>query len=170
MPSSARCSPSSVRGRVRTRGRTVVTIVASLAIALSLVACGSGAPTDSPGLAAPTISGAWVRPPQGMDRPAAGYLVITGGSAADALLSASSPVAGKVEIHETSMDSSGMTGMHPISRIEIPAGGTVALQPGGYHLMLMDVSGTIAVGGTVQIDLTFEKAGKVTVQAEVRQG
>lgn len=162
MPSSVRCLPS--------RARTAATIVASLAVVLSLVACGSGAPTASPALGAPTISGAWVRPPQGMDRPAAGYLVITGASAADALLGASSPVAARVEVHETTMDSSGMTGMHPISRLDIPAGGTVTLQPGGYHLMFMEVTGTIAVGSTVQIELTFENAGVITVQAEVRQG
>jgi copper(I)-binding protein len=105
-----------------------------------------------------------------MSLPAAGYLVIKGGSQADALLSATSPVAGSVELHETSTDASGMTGMHPISRLEIPAGGTVTLQPGGYHLMLMMVTGQMTVGGTVQIDLTFEKAGKITVQAEVKQG
>ena len=105
-----------------------------------------------------------------MDRPAAGYLVITGGSQADALLGATSPAAGTVELHETSMDSSGMTGMHPISRLEIPAAATVTLQPGGYHLMLMEPTGEITVGSTVQLELTFEKAGKITVQAEVKQG
>jgi copper(I)-binding protein len=105
-----------------------------------------------------------------MERPAAGYLVITGGSQADAVLGATSPVAGSVELHETSTDASGMTGMHPISRLDVPAGATVTLQPGGYHLMFMQLTGTIAVGGTVQIDLTFEKAGKITVQAEVKQG
>lgn len=162
MPSSTSCLPS----RMRT-GRTVL---AALVVVLVLASCGSGTSTASPSASAPTISGAWVRPPQGMDRPAAGYLVITGGSAADALVSASSPIAGKVEIHETTTDSSGMSGMRPVARIEVPAGGTVTLQPGGYHLMLLSVTGTIAVGGTVQIDLTFERAGKVTVQAEVKQG
>jgi copper(I)-binding protein len=63
-----------------------------------------------------------------------------------------------------------MTGMHPIARLAIPAGATVTLQPGGYHLMFMEITGTIEVGKTVQIDLTFEKAGKITVQAEVKQG
>ncbi|HEX4897884.1 MAG TPA: copper chaperone PCu(A)C [Candidatus Limnocylindrales bacterium] len=145
-------------------------VLAGLAVVLSLAACATGSSTASPGGAAPTVSGAWVRPPQGMDRPAAGYLVITGGAQADALLSAASPVAGKVEIHETSMDSSGMTGMHPIGRLDVPAGATVTLQPGGYHLMFMDVTGTITVGGSVEIRLTFEKAGVVTVQAEVKQG
>ena len=164
MPSSARCLPS----RVRTAGAVVVLV--SIALVGVLAGCSSGAATASPGVAKPAVSGAWVRPPQGMDRPAAGYLVITGGSQADALLGATSPVAGSVELHETSTDASGMTGMHPISRLEVPAGGTVTLQPGGYHLMFMAVTGEIVVGGTVQIDLNFEKAGKVTVQAEVKQG
>jgi len=149
---------------------TAARVLAGLGVAVSLAACASGSPTASPGAAVPAISGAWVRPPQGMDRPAAGYLVITGGAQADALLSAASPVAAKVELHETSMDSSGMTGMHPIGRLEVPAGGTVTLQPGGYHLMFMELTGTITVGGSVEIRLTFEKAGVVTVQAEVRQG
>jgi hypothetical protein len=162
MPSSARYSPSFVR--------LLGALGAAFALVLSLAACSSGAATASPAAAAPTVTAAWVRPPQGMDRPAAGYLVITGGSQADALLGATSPAAGTVELHETSMDSSGMTGMHPISRLEIPAGATVTLQPGGYHLMLMEPTGEITVGSTVQLELTFEKAGKITVQAEVKQG
>jgi copper(I)-binding protein len=162
MPSSARCLPRFMR--------SLVAVAASLALVVSLAACSSGAATASPAAAAATVSAAWVRPPQGMDRPAAGYLVITGGSQADALLGATSPIAGTVELHETTTDASGMTGMHPISRLEIPAGGTVTLQPGGYHLMLMMVTGQITVGATVQLDLTFEKAGVITVQAEVKQG
>jgi copper(I)-binding protein len=73
------------------------------------------------------------------------------------------------EIHETSMDSSGMAGMHPIERLEIPAGGTVTLEPGGYHLMLMDAE-AMTVGSTVELRLEFEGAGTVVVQAEVRGG
>jgi copper(I)-binding protein len=107
----------------------------------------------------------------GADRPAAGYLVITNpGPEADALLGATSPVSMRVELHETSMDSSGMVGMHPIERLEIPAGGTVRLEPGGYHLMFMDVGDMIKAGGTVELSLRFERAGMVVVQAEVREG
>jgi copper(I)-binding protein len=106
-----------------------------------------------------------------MDRPAGGYLVITGGPTADALLTVTSPAAGSVEIHETTTDASGMTGMHPIPRLEIPAGATVELKPGGYHLMLMQVvEGTLEVGKSVTLELTFEHAGTVVVQAEVRAG
>lgn len=137
---------------------------------LSLAACSSGGAAGSSTGAAPTVSGAWVRPPQGADLPAAGYLVITGGSRADALIGFASPIAGMVMLHQTSTDASGMTGMQEIDRLEIPAGATVALQPGGYHLMLSDLTGTIAIGSTVQIDLTFEQAGTITVQAAVKQG
>jgi len=159
-PSSRRCL------------RKGAALLAALALvsASVLAGCAAGA-TTAPSAAAPTVSGAWVRPPIGADRPAAGYLVITNtGSMADALLGVTSPVAMSVELHETSMDSSGMTGMHPIDRLEVPAGGTVRLEPGGYHLMLMDVGDEVQVGGTVELRLEFEKAGIVVVQAEVREG
>ncbi|MCZ7554680.1 MAG: copper chaperone PCu(A)C [Anaerolineales bacterium] len=141
-------------------------------LALTAVACttgGTAAPTT--GATSPTVSEAWVRPPQGMDRPAAGYMIITGGSSADALLSVSTTAAGMVEIHETTVDASGMAGMHPIPRLDVPAGGRVELRPGGYHLMLMQVvEGAIEVGKTVELRLTFEKAGEIVVQAEVLAG
>jgi copper(I)-binding protein len=63
-----------------------------------------------------------------------------------------------------------MMAMHPIERIDIPAGGSAKLEPGGYHLMLMGVTKMPAVGETVELTLTFEKAGDVVVQAEVRAG
>lgn len=146
--------------------------LAALVVILAAVVagCSRGAST-APSAAAPTISGAWVRPPMGANRPAAGYLVITNtGTEADALIGATSPVAMRVEVHETTTDSSGMSGMQPIERLEIPAGGSVRLEPGGYHLMLMDVGETLEAGDTVELRLEFEKAGTVVVLAEVREG
>jgi copper(I)-binding protein len=141
---------------------------ALIAAVLTLAGCAAGA-TPAPTAAVPVVSGAWVRPPAGMDRPAAGYLTISNpGSQADALVGASSGAATSVEIHETTM-MSGMTGMHAISRLLIPAGGSVELKPGGYHLMLMGAT-TLTVGTFIQLELTFEKAGKVTVTAEVKSG
>lgn len=147
--------------------------IVSLAIVIIVAACsgaGTSAAPSGAASSAPTVSGAWVRPPMGASLPAAGYLTITGGSAADALIRAASPVAGEVQIHETMAGMSGMTGMQPVDRIEIPAGGTVRLEPGGYHLMLMDLTEMPAVGSTVELTLTFETAGDVVVQAEVRAG
>lgn len=144
------------------RSRLILVLVS--VVAASVVAC-------SPGAAAPTVSGAWVRPPMGTDQAAAGYMVIANSSGqADALLSASSPSASSVEIHQTSTDMSGMTGMQPIARLDVPAGGTVKLEPGGYHLMIMGLAKPLAVGDKLELDLVFEHAGKVVVQAEVRQG
>ena len=166
MRSSARCSPSHA-----TLAAAVLAVTALLALIVG--ACGQAGSTGSPSAAAggPTVTAAWIRPPQGIDRPAAGYLVITGGSTADALLGARTDAAAMVEVHETTTDASGMSGMHPVHRLDIPAGATVELKPGGYHLMLMQVvTGAIEVGKTVELELTFEQAGVVVVQAEVRAG
>ena len=151
----------SVRSLVSVVGLTVAAAVAVAALA----ACSTGAAT------APTISDAWVRPAMGPDRPAAGYMVITNTSSqADALLSVSTPGASSVEIHETATDASGMMGMHPIPRLEVPAGGTVKLEPGGYHLMIMGLTRPLEVGQKVELELVFERAGTVVVEADVRQG
>jgi hypothetical protein len=135
--------------------------------AVAIVACGSGAASPA---AAPSIKDAWARPGAAGGQSAA-YLTITSTSgAADALLSATSPSASKVELHETTTDGAGMMGMHPVARLGIPAGGSVQLKPGSYHLMLMGLTGDLAAGKSIQLDLVFERAGKVVVTAEIRQG
>ena len=58
--------------------------------------------------------------------------------------------------------------MQPVDSIELPAGEEVALEPGGYHIMLLDLVAPLEVGDTFEITLTFENAGEVTVTAEVR--
>ena len=63
----------------------------------------------------------------------------------------------------------GMMGMRPIARLEIPAGGTVELMPGGYHIMLIDLNQELKVGDKIEVTLKFEKAGDVKVTAEVRE-
>jgi copper(I)-binding protein len=89
---------------------------------------------------------------------------------ADALVGASSPAAGAVEIHETSAGADGMMGMYPVERVELPSGLPVALEPGGYHLMLMDLTGDLKAGDTIDLVLEFENAGEVTVRAAIREG
>lgn len=129
----------------------------------TLAACSGGA-------AAPQVSDAWARPAaNGMDT--AAYFTVTGAPGqADALLSVSSPAADMVQIHETSTDADGMTGMHPIDRVEIPAGETVTFEPGGLHLMIMGLPDPLVGGSTLELDLVFERAGTVVVQASVPQG
>lgn len=149
--------------------RTWLPAALAVSLLIAVAACGSGSSSspDSGGL--PTVSDAWVRPPVAADRPAAGYMTITNpGVDADRLIGASSPVATMVEIHETVAGESGMMGMQPVDEIEVAPGTPVVLEPGGYHLMLMGVSDMPAVGETVEITLTFELAGDIVVQAEVR--
>jgi copper(I)-binding protein len=69
---------------------------------------------------------------------------------------------------ETTMGG-GMMSMQPVEAIEVPANGSVALEPGGFHIMLLDVKKVLAVGDTIEVTLTFEKAGEVQTTAEVRE-
>jgi copper(I)-binding protein len=143
------------------QGRRLASV---LAAAVVVAAACSAAP------AAPTIAEAWARPAAAGAESAA-YLTITSAAGqADALMSASSPGAAEVQLHEVSTDASGMTGMHPIDHLDIHAGETVQLKPGGYHLMIMGLKNELTVGGTLELDLVFEHAGKVVVQAEIKQG
>jgi periplasmic copper chaperone A len=71
---------------------------------------------------------------------------------------------------ETTMPGgTGMMTMQEVERIDIPAGATVRLEPGGFHIMLLDVQQTLEPGDTVEVTLVFESAGEVVVTAEVRE-
>lgn len=142
----------------------LVRLAASIVTVIALAGCSGSA------AGAPTIDGAWARPGVAGAETAA-YLTITGlAGEADALMSASSPDAASVELHEATTDAQGMMGMHPIDHLDIHAGETVVLKPGGHHLMVMGLKKDLAVGGTLQLELVFEHAGKVAVQAEIKQG
>jgi copper(I)-binding protein len=112
---------------------------------------------------------AWAAPtPAGVDV-AAGYMTIANPTAtADRLLSATSPRAARVEVHEMSMDGSIMR-MRPLERLEIPARGEVRLAPGGNHLMFFGVEEPFAQGQTIPVRLVFEHAGAIDVTLPVRR-
>ena len=98
---------------------------------------------------------------------AAGYVTLkNSGAAADKLVSATADVAGKVEVHEMAMDN-GVMKMRPVNGLEIPAGKSVELKPGGYHIMFMQLKQQLKAGDTVKGVLTFEKAGAMPVEFKV---
>ena len=139
-----------------------------LAVALGLVAAGcSSAPAASQ--AGLTISDAWARPAAAAGQSAA-YLTIANVGAADTLLSVRCAIAGSTMIHQTSTDASGMTGMAPIDKLPIPAGATVTLAPGGYHVMMMGLTKALAAGASLELTLVFEHAGEIPVSAAIRPG
>lgn len=99
-----------------------------------------------------------------------GYLTITNtGSEPDRLVSVTSDAAGKVEVHRMEMANDVMTMRAVEGGLEIPAGATVRLEPGGVHLMFMRVAEPFAEGGSVPLVLSFEKAGEVEVSLPVRK-
>jgi len=62
----------------------------------------------------------------------------------------------------------GMLEMRPVDEIPVPAGGSVSLEPGGYHIMLLELAAPLEVGATVEVTLTFAEAGDLVLEAEVR--
>ncbi len=97
------------------------------------------------------------------------YMTITNGAADDdALIDAAVPGCNAVELHEMIMENDVMV-MRQMegNRIPIPAGETVMLQRGGLHVMCIGKMAEFAVGQSVPVTLTFEKAGTMEVTAEV---
>lgn len=110
----------------------------------------------------------WSRATPAGAQVAGGYLTITNtGSSPDRLLSISSDISAEAELHEMGVKDGVMT-MRPVSGgLEIPAGGKLALAPGGYHLMFIGLKQQPKQGETFSATLTFEKAGTVTVEFAV---
>lgn len=106
----------------------------------------------------------WTRATPPNAKVGGGYLTIMNtGSAADRLVSATSAVAGKVEVHDMKVEN-GVMKMRPLTDgLEIPAGETVSLAPGGFHVMFMKLAESFKEGEMVKATLVFEKAGSVEV-------
>ena len=115
------------------------------------------------------ITQAWTRATPSGAKIGGGYLTIENkGTAPDRLVGGSGDVAGKIEIHEMSMNN-GVMKMRPLDKgLTIEPGKTVKLAPGGYHLMMFDLKNPLKQGDKVPVTLEFEKAGKVTVSLDVQ--
>ena len=98
---------------------------------------------------------------------AGGFLKIENKGTADQLISASSPVAGEVQLHEMAIEGNVMK-MRQLKDIPVPAGGAVELKPGGLHLMFMNIKAPLTAGETVSVKLKFAKAGEVEVKFPVK--
>lgn len=116
-----------------------------------------------------SITGGWARAMLPGQPAGGGYLTVTNsGQTADKLVSAASPNAGKVEVHTMEVVNDVMV-MRPVDGgLDIPAGSTVELKPGGLHLMFMAVTEPFKQGASVPVTLEFEKAGKVEVMLPVQ--
>jgi copper(I)-binding protein len=127
------------------------------------LAFGAGAQT-TPSI---SLADAWARATTKTAQAGAIYVTITDHGAPDRLIGASTPVAGKAELHETVRDGNVMK-MRPVAGLAVSAKAPTSLSPMGYHIMLTDLKQPLAGGQTFPLTLTFEKAGPVQTTVTVK--
>jgi periplasmic copper chaperone A len=158
--------------------RQVVLLLATMAgLVLLLVNITMAGHMEHRGMAI-QLDNAWARraPMIGQETPSdptafgngAVYVAISNhGSQPDALVAAVTEAATSVELHET-VDQGGKMVMRPLPKFDVPAGGKLEMKPGSYHIMLLRLKQDLKPGDTVNLTLTFEKAGLVSVHAPVK--
>ena len=144
-------------------------LISVVAVAAAVAGCSSGSPSPAASGPAIEVTRAWARPAAAGAESAA-YMTITNHGAADRVTAVRTSAAASAMIHRTTTDSMGMTGMSMMDGIAVPAGGVVTLEPGGIHLMLVGLSSSLETGTSIALELTFEHAGTIRVDAAVRPG
>ena len=138
--------------------------LAALALIAALVSCaGEGEQAEAVGL---EISRIYIAEPATGERTAMYLTIINSGDAEDELIAVSTPVAGIAEIHRT-VDDDGTMRMEKVESVTIPAGATVRLAPGGYHVMLMELKDLLWAGDHVDATLHFRRMGEMAVRPKV---
>jgi copper(I)-binding protein len=131
-----------------------------------LIACAVSLPAWAANV---SVTDAWARATMPGQPVSGAYMQIQ--SDADArLIGVSSPAVPRVEVHEMKMDGDVMR-MREVKAIDLPKGKTVSLQPGGFHIMLMNLPKPIAAGDVIPLTLVVESNGKrqsVEVKVEAR--
>lgn len=115
------------------------------------------------------VSGAFARETPPSAKVGGAFLTLENTGADDRLTGASSPVAGRVELHNHTMQDGVMKMREIEGGIPLHSGETVALKPGGMHIMLMDLKAPLKRGDTVPVTLDFESGGDITVEIPVRK-
>ena len=133
----------------------------------TLAAVAAAACLAGPAFAQNTVSEAWIRGTVPQQKATGLFASITSAKGAR-LVAGSTPVAGIVEIHEMAMDGNVMKMRALPNGLDLPAGKAVALKPGGYHVMLMDLKQALKAGDTVPVTLVFEGADKKRESVEIQ--
>ena len=144
-------------------------IAAALLGASALAAQAQSGAVQPPAAAVPAVEASrpWARPTAPRQGTGAAYMELRS-AAGDRLLRASTPVAARVEMHETRMDGDVMR-MREVPALELPPGRTVALAPGGHHLMLVGLKERLMPGQHLPLRLEFERAAPLEVAVVVAQ-
>jgi len=140
----------------------------SILLAFSLFWSVAAAQAHDYKLGALEIGHPWARATAPTAPAGGGFLTVHNtGSTPDRLVSVSSPAANLIQIHEMKMEGAVMRMRELDHGMEIPAGATVTLSPGGFHLMMMGLKGPLVQGTRVPVTLVFEKAGRIDVELDV---
>lgn len=116
-----------------------------------------------------TASGAWIREQKDQSAMTAAYFSLCNGTMAPVTLTGlSTPVAGLVELHQTSRDESGVVSMAPTGEITLQPGELLVFEPGGRHAMLMSLTGAIASGEHSPLTLEFADGSTIAADAVAR--
>jgi periplasmic copper chaperone A len=114
-----------------------------------------------------TVTQAWSRPTPPAATVGAVYFSISNmGSKADLLLAVSSPIAARVELHD-SRNVRGVVEMRELTSVPCPAGASVVSEPGGLHVMLIGLNRPLTAGAAFPLSLRFRDAGILTLQIPV---
>ncbi len=115
-----------------------------------------------------SVQGAFLRATPARAPVAGGYLAITNdGADDDRLVAVTAPIGERVEIHEMAEEDGVMVMREIEGGVPLPAGETTRLQPGGLHLMVLGLDQQLAEGETVEMVLTFEQAGDLSLPFDV---
>jgi copper(I)-binding protein len=125
------------------------------------------APAWAQGEGAIEVQQPWARASIMASRPAAAYFTLVNrGDQAHTLVGLESPIADRAEVHQTVKKGDVMK-MAPAGPVEVPAGGEVRLEPGGLHVMLMDLERPVRQGETIELTLRFANAPSLDVSVPV---
>jgi copper(I)-binding protein len=121
-----------------------------------------------PAWAQVSVEQPWTRATPPGAKVGAGFMQLRNAGAADRVVGASSPVAGRVEMHVTLREGEVMK-MREVKSFEVPAGGSFELKPGGAHLMLLDLKRPLKKGEKVPLALKLEKGGELKLELGVEE-
>ncbi len=114
-----------------------------------------------------SVDGAFVRATPA--KISAGYMTIkNNGAQNDALVAVRAIWATRAELHNVTTGADGVLSMKQVARIDVPAGGTIKLAPGGYHVMFYGVNKPLRENTTDSITLVFQRAGDMTIPVAVK--
>lgn len=140
-----------------------------LAIAAVLIAAATPAFAQATGAGSIAVEQPWARAtPAGAQTGAAYMTLVNKSGSADRLTGASSDMAATLQIHEMAVVNGVMQMRQLTQGLPIPAGGTVVLKPGSYHVMLIGLKKPLTAGESFPLTLTFEKAGNISVTVPIQ--